>query len=396
MRIPNYYSGIILFMFVVADSACSHKHIQTDSSSMSTMVTVFKGARIIDGSGNSALENANLVIEGDHILAIQASTVPIPDDAQILDMRGKTIMPTLIDAHSHLLQTEHEVSLQLQKFTQYGVGAVASHDSDLDFIYALRKRRLLHELQVPLMLTAGHGLKLPGLKNLKEVKKVLREIIELKPDFVEIDLRDPEHSPSTHPDPNLAQEIVKEAHAANLKVAASIFYLEDAKQLASAQVDFFVHSIRDQKVDQELIKLMKKNHVAYIPTLSLEERQPSNPAAQKQLKLAKENVRRLFQAGIAIGLGTSSDRDQATVDGFAEHREIELLVSTGMAPLQAIKSATLISANILGINGDYGMLQAGRKASLIVLNNNPLEDITNTLSIQSVWIDGVQKFVASP
>jgi imidazolonepropionase-like amidohydrolase len=220
--------------------------------------------------------------------------------------------------------------------------------------------------------------------------------------------------------------VVGQAHKHGLRAAAHIFYLDDAKALARAGVDMLAHSVRDKPVDDELIGLLKKRDACVCPTLMREvstfvygstppffsdpfflrsadpklldelrdpkrqETVRTSRAAQeytKALDVAAANLKRLADAGVRIAFGTDTG-PPARFQGFFEHEELKLMVEkAGLTPAQTIKAATSDAAACLQAKG-LGALEPGAWADFIVLEKNPLDGITNTRSIQSVWIAG--------
>jgi imidazolonepropionase-like amidohydrolase len=407
-------------------------------------VTVLQGGRIIDGSGAAPIENGNLVVKGGRIEAVQGPGSKPPDDAQIVDVRGKTLMPALIAGHAHLgltngtsagagNMTEANVIRQLQKYMRHGIGTVAVFGTDHDFIYTLRAAQRKGKLALPTILTAGHGFGVrdgmpPVAMGMDEVYRptsvaqVREDVARLaahKVDLIKIWVDDGGDGRTQKMDPALYGEVIRQAHRHGIKVAAHVFYLEDAKRLARDGVDIFGHSVRDQPVDEELIALMKKNGVACIPTLDLDEaffvyadrpdwmqqpffRQSLDPGvwewlrspaykvkeqARKDFAMAQANARALHQAGIRVGLGTDSGATIARVQGFAEHRELELMVEAGLTPAQALDIATARSAALLGL-ADRGSVRDGLRADLVVLEADPVADIRNTRRIARVYQAG--------
>jgi imidazolonepropionase-like amidohydrolase len=209
---------------------------------------------------------------------------------------------------------------------------------------------------------------------------------------------------------------------------------EDAQRLADDGVDLFAHSVRDAEIPDNLVAEMKSKHMAYIATLSLDEflsayaddptwlTQPffrealepgvyemitspqykqsikddkKTPAETAALPIALKNVKKVYDAGILVALGTDSGATPTRAFGFAEHQELQLLVQAGLTPLQAITVATKNGAELLHASGEFGVLRPGLKANLIVLDKDPSEDIRNTESISSVWKDG-KKVSAGP
>ena len=214
--------------------------------------------------------------------------------------------------------------------------------------------------------------------------------------------------------PRLYRAIIDEAHTHGLRVAAHIFYLEDAKDLLRAGIDGFAHGVRDQEIGDEFLALLgERPDVFLIPnlpdrgttaedlpwfseTLPPEQVQRirdtaanrSADAAQRAREffdLQARNLTKLLAAGVRIGFGT----DSGTSVGWPTHQELADMVAAGMTPAQAITAATHTSADILGI-GSLGDVAAGKSADFIVLDANPLDDITNTRRISSVYLRGTE------
>jgi imidazolonepropionase-like amidohydrolase len=415
------------------------------AQSAASQVTVLQGGRIIDGMGGAPVDG-NLVIRDGRIETVQARGAQPPSGAKVVDVRGKTLMPALIAGHAHLgitqgatsgaaNITEANVTRQLQKYMRHGIGTVAVFGTDHDFIFRLRDDQRAGKLALPTILTAGHGF---GVKDgappiamgmdqvyrpttIAAVREDFKKLVALRPDLVKVWVDDFGDKNTSKMDPALYREVIAQAHQHGLKVAAHVYYLDDAKRLARDGVDLFGHSVRDKPVDDELIALMKKNNVAYIPTLDLDEAffvyadkpdwmaQPffkgsldagvwewlHSPAykvkqiSKQDLALAKANALALHKAGIKVGLGTDSGATIPRIQGFAEHRELELLTVAGFTPMQALQAGTSVNAAILGIDKERGALLPGKQADILVLDANPLDDIRNTRKIHAVWLRGV-------
>jgi len=209
-------------------------------------------------------------------------------------------------------------------------------------------------------------------------------------------------------------------------VMAHLFYLEDAKELVKAGLDGMAHSVRDREVDGELIQALKARKTFAVPTLVREEstfiyaeppaflddpffsrwadplvvRQLKDPAYGAriksdpdfsrypgQLKTGQKNLKKLWDAGVTIALGSDSG-PPARFQGFFEHRELELMVQAGLTPAQALLAATSNAAEALKISRDFGTLEKGKRADLILLDADPLQDIRNTRKIHKIWIGG--------
>jgi len=414
-----------------------------------TRQIVFKGARLIDGTGRPAIENSVLVIEGDHVVAAgKAGTVSIPKDADVQDVSGKTIMPALINLHGHLgltsngadsvpgHYTQENVVKQLNKYLSYGVATVASFGQDEDPIYSVRDAQRAGTLGGARVFTAGHGfLEYTGKtnpndlryrpQNPEEARADVRELAAHHPDYVKMWVDDG-LGHGTKMQPAIYQAIIDEAHKQHIRVFSHEFYLNDAKSLLAAGVDGFAHSIRDQPVDDDVIKAMKARGVFLIPTLVRDEvlfayadnlkwlndpfflagvepgalaiiRNPENvekirkdPDIDKYragLQMGKKNLKTLSDAGVKIAFGTDSGIP-TRFPGYLEHRELQLMVEAGLTPMQAIVAATSTNAEILGGAKQFGTLQAGRRADFLVLDANPLDDIHNTEKLSAVWQAG--------
>ncbi|HSY60125.1 MAG TPA: amidohydrolase family protein, partial [Terriglobales bacterium] len=237
-------------------------------------------------------------------------------------------------------------------------------------------------------------------------------------------------------DPAVYKAIIDESHQQGLRVAAHVFYLADAKSLITDGVDVLAHSIRDLPVDSALIAMMKSHNVIYIPTLMVDEssfvfaensavtqdlffKQAVSPELLQQLQsqqyrdkvehdpnlahvkaafiTGKKNLQTLEDAGVRIAMGTDSGASPTRIPGWAEHHELELMVQAGLTPMQAIVAATSGSAAVLGVS-DRGTLEVGKRADFLVLAANPLDNISHTRELLSVWHGGneVQPRVAAP
>ncbi|SRR6266404_717256 len=438
------YKWVMLFVLLGTLAASPRADAQAKAQ-----VIVLKGARLIDGTGRPAIENSVLVIEGDHLVAAgKSGAVSIPKDAAVQDMTGKTIMPALINLHGHLglssngadsaagHYTQENVVKQLNKYLSYGIGTVASFGQDEDPIYSVRDAQHAGTVGGARMYTGGHGfLEYTGKaypndsryrpQTADEARADVRELATHHPDYIKMWVDDG-LGRGTKMQPAVYQAIIDEGHKQHIRVFAHEFYLGDAKALLAAGLDGFAHSIRDQPVDDDLIKTMKAKGTFLIPTLVRDEvlfayadnlpwlndpfflaglepgalamiRSPENiekgskdPDIAKYragLQMAKKNLKTLSDAGVKIAFGTDSGIP-TRFPGYFEHRELQLMVEAGLTPMQAIVAATGTNADILGGAKQFGTLQAGRRADFMVLDANPLDDIHNTEKLSAVWQAG--------
>ena len=262
----------------------------------------------------------------------------------------------------------------------------------------------------------------------EEARKSVDELIRRKPDIVKVRI-DGFFGARPKMAPEVYGAVIDEAHKNGFRTAAHIVFLEDAKGVLRAGVDYIAHSVRDQEVDAEFIALMKKRHVSYSPTLTrelavftyseapaffsdpffLKEADPaeieqmrdpkrqeamrSDPSAQwykEHMPIAMRNLKKLSDAGINIAMGTDSGGGPGRFQGYFEHLELEYETKAGLTPMQALVSATSGAAQAINISEEVGTLEKGKWADFVVLTANPLDDIRNTRAIESVWIGGVR------
>ncbi len=450
------YSTGRLFSLLLASltllSACSEQRVQAPATAPEPPAIVIDGAQLWDGTGVPAIQDAVVVIRGDRIDSVgPRGTVTIPAGARTVDAKGKTLIPGLINSHGHVGMTKglkqgkenygkENILTQLKQYARYGVTAVMSLGTDFEAIYELRGAPKGDESPRASVLTAGRGFTgkqgypavLPGnagipveVDSVEDVKAHIQELAKLKVDMVKIWVDD-HWGHFTKIRPELYRAIIEEAHKANLRVMAHLFYLQDAKKLVEAGLDGMAHSIRDREVDDALIKTLKEKKTFAVPTLTREEstfvyaeppaflddpffskwtdadliktlkdpawgkKVKSDPDFSKypgQLKMGQKNLKKLFDAGVKISFGTDTG-PPARFQGFFEHRELELMVQAGLTPTQALQTATLNAAECLGIAKDYGTLEKGKRADLVVLDADPFENILNTRKISQVWIGG--------
>ena len=335
--------------------------------------------------------------------------------------------------------TREGVTRDLQLYASYGVTSVASLGTDQKLVYDMRAEQRKGRPTVARLFTAGRGFtvkdgfptnkgNVPGIpyepSTPPEAAAQMEELAGEHPDVVKIWVDDRFGDFKKTPI-EISRPIVDVAHKHGIKVIAHVFYLSDAKQLAAAGMDAFGHSVRDRAVDAELIQLMKEHGTWMIPTLyrewatfmfeqpgphlndpffarGLDARQQTvlkSPEYHKALtgdkyfpryptvlKNAKDNLKRLADAGVRIGFGTDSGV-LTRFEGFGEHMELELMVEAGLTPAQVITAATRDSAEFLG-QRDLGTLETGKWADLVVLGADPLANIRNSRQIESVYVAG--------
>ena len=370
-------------------------------------VTAYEGARLIVGDGR-VIENGTLVVDGAKIVQAGAG-VQVPSGAKRVSLAGKTVMPMIVDTHVHLSPNREALIRDLKLRAYYGVSAALSMGTDGYDTLGIRGETIPGAAR---FLSAGRGITMPEPGRTKvpywvtteaEARKAVQELAEHKVDIVKVwvDTRDKKYKKLT---PEIYGAIIDEAHKRGLRVSAHIFDMEDAKGLMRAGLDAFAHGVRDQDIDDEVVAMFKQRpNLVLTPNLpdrgvqvdltwlkaglppaevaKLEAVNYNRPTAQVFFGIQARNLAKLNAAGVRITLGTDGNR------AWGPHEEMADMVAAGMTPAQVIVAATRNSAEFLRLS-DTGTLQAGKSADFLVLDANPLTDITNTRRISQVILRG--------
>jgi len=409
----------------------------------SDRMTMFEGARLVIGDG-AVIENGAMLVENDTIARVgRKGDVAAPAGAVRIDMSGKTIMPGMVLAHGHIgylkgttfsrdNYTRENILDQLNRYLYYGVVAMMSTGTDPgDLPFDLRNQTHPGAL----FRTAGRGIAAPdastgnlamrsvpyGVTTEDEARRDVRELAAKKPDAVKIWVDD-RNGTVKKLSPPLYRAIIDEAHQRGLRVVVHVYYLADARDLVEAGADGFLHLVRDEEMDDALVAKMKAKRMFVTPNLSTSEagtytgkpawlgdpllaesappaviektadvyaaRAAGAPrtAATASYQKQQRSLARLNGAGVTIALGDDTGIEN-TFYGYGEHRELELMVTAGMTPMQALVAATKTPAELLKLDR-LGTLARGKSADFIVLDANPLQNIANTKKISRVYQRG--------
>ena len=374
-------------------------------------VTVFEGGRVIVGDGKS-IDNATIVVTGDRITQVgPAASIKAPAGATRVSLAGKTVMPAIIDTHVHTSTTAPELENDLRQRAHFGVSAALS--MGLDGTDATAAQRAKTTPGLARIFYAGRGITAPEkgrtevpywITTPEEGRKAVQENAAKKVDIIKIwvDDRDGKFPKLTPP---LYSAVIDEAHKQKLRVTAHIFSLEDAKGLLKAGVDSFAHGIRDRDMDDEAAALLKarpafvlipnmpdrgvvadyswlKGHIPDGELQKIQAAATDRPQVAATWAIQGRNLKKMSDAGVKITVGTDGNTP------WAPHVEMADMVAAGMTPAQVIVSATRNGAEFLRIP-NTGTIENGKIADLIVLDANPLDNITNTRKINAVYLRGV-------
>jgi imidazolonepropionase-like amidohydrolase len=412
-----------------------------------TRATAFEGARLILGDGSAPIENAIFLVENARFSRVgRRGEVPVPASASRIDLTGKTVIPALVDGHSHIgymrnltsgsaNYTRDNILDHMYRFAYFGVAASQSMGSDFGempfqvrddilagkypdaarFLLAGRGLAPLAEISPDNMRQAAFPVTTP-----EGARAAVQELVPRKVTLIKtwVDDRGGTIQKLT---PALYGAILDEAHAHKLRVAVHATDPRDAKELLRAGIDVFAHMIAD--VDDELVALFKQHpgtavlsalggphRAVYAPWLNpvhpliletvrpeqikrLQSRFPqTNPEQRARSEDAwnrlARGISRLSASGVKIGIGTDGGGQQGDqFIGWTMHAELENLVMAGLSPAKALVAATRTSAEILGLD-DLGTVAPGKSADFVVLDANPLDDITNTRKIADVYLRG--------
>jgi imidazolonepropionase-like amidohydrolase len=414
---------------------------------------LFEGERIIPGDGSPAINNAALLVERGAIARIaQAGEIALPAGGTRVDLTGKTVMPAIISTHAHpgfqkgltyLAEnfTRETILDDLNRALYAGISTVMSLGIETgDVMFQIRADQAEGRAGGARLLLAGRGIGAPNagpgnsvyssftyeVTTIAQIRRAVQEQAARKVDIIKIWVDDRGGRAPRLPIP-LALAAIDEAHKQGLKIAAHIFYHDDAVALADAGIDAFAHLVRDREMSDALIASMLRNKVYVMPTLGAPERAAhgSPPAwvdepylagllsdtvpaevvvrirnsffgrdaaevarRQQGYAILQRSLAKLAAAGAAVILGPDTGLEDQ-IFGYAEQKELGLMVEAGMTPSQAIVAATGRAAQFVGLS-DRGMLTPGKRADLLVLDANPLDDIRNTRRIAKVYLAGVE------
>jgi imidazolonepropionase-like amidohydrolase len=398
---------------------------------------VIRAGHLLDVKSGKMLSNQTIIIHGDKIANVGAITDQLlPTDATIIDLSNATVLPGLIDAHTHLTNTHltmttnfgystlgisiprealygarnARVTLEAGFTTVRNVGARGFTD------VALRDAINAGDVPGPRMLVSGPALSITGghcdndllayeyhatsegaADGIEAVQHKTREIIKYGADLIKVCATGGVLSHGDNPQASQytleeMKAIVADAHRLGRKVAAHAHGAQGILWAAQAGVDSIEHG---SYIDDAGIAEMKKDGTYLVPTLYLGDwflenaEKISVPAelvakARAVIPAARKNVQRAFAAGVKVGFGT----DAAVYPHGLNAHEFAVYVKLGMTPLAAIQTATVNDADLLGWSDRVGTVEVGKFADLIAVDGDPLADVTTLERVKFVMKGG--------
>lgn len=395
---------------------------------------VLNHMNLIDGNGN-VLEDAVLIIEGTKIKDVQKNNGHLPNGAEIIDMKGYTVLPGMIDAHMHLGgngEPNRELAMLKELLPMTTLKAYVNVQADLmagfttvrsmgdrGFLDISLKKAIESGLvEGPRMKVSGQAISMTGghgdrwlapevsvngygviADGPDEVRKAARYQLKMGADFVKLMATGGVMSEGDEPgSPQLTEEEMRaateEAHKVGKKAAAHAQGTQGIKNAIRAGIDSIEHGIF---LDDEAIQMMKDKGVFLVATLvapynikkyGREAGIPEHAVRKTEeiISYHMDSFSRAYKAGVKIAMGT----DAATP--FNKHgenaQELVLMVENGVKPMDAIMAATKWGSQLLGMEEIVGTLEPGKEADVIAVDGDPLKDISFLKDVKFVMKAG--------
>ncbi|WP_458687661.1 amidohydrolase family protein [Nocardia tengchongensis] len=343
-----------------------------------------RDVRVFDGRGIG--EPTTVVIDGDRIGTD-------PEGAQILDAQGAILIPGLIDAHVHLDNPE-----ALDHYAAHGVTTALDMGSvDTALIAALRARTAttVRSAGAPIIGSAGVHAQVPGIAEIgiiagpDHAETMVAQRVSTGSDYIKMILEAPGEG---GPDADTAKAVVTAAHAHHLRVIAHTSTPGAYAMAIDAGVDILTHVPIGWPIPAADIERLATGGHRIVPTLTMMEGVAEIYGVSAHFAATLATVAALHAAGVPIIAGTDAN-DMVGIPfhpphGAGLHHELELLVQAGLTPAEALNAATAVPAHHFGLT-DRGTITPGLRADLVLLDADPLADITATRAIRKVWCGGV-------
>ena len=394
-------------------------------------ITVLTHVTVIDGTGAAAQNDITIVMENGRIRDMgPSSKISPPASATVLDLTGKFVVPGIINAHGHV---EAKRDPQLRQYALYGITTTTNMGFDPDDIAEFKAEQQRGNLRGARILTVKYRFMSAPFKpgseyNTPEAGRAkVDEIVARGADFIKVWI-DSQNGKLVKLSPEFCAAVMDQARKHGKITMAHVYEYADAKMIVDKGVNILAHNVRDQEIDTDFIATLKRRNVSVISTLAREEgmfvygeapawieeaffrkglsperleilktkkreeqaKDPELARNKRAFEIDKINLKKLSDAGIRIALGTDSGGapDRFFIQGFFEHRQMELMVQAGLTPMQVIQAFSKGASEALGIDKEFGTLAKGKAADLLALEKNPLENIANMRTIQAVYLGG--------
>jgi imidazolonepropionase-like amidohydrolase len=419
-----------------ADGMASLAELSKTIAGSSANTLAIVGATLVDGTGRASIPDATVVVDHGRIVAAGPSaTVKAPRNAQVIDAKGKTLLPGLWDMHAHFEQVEWGPI-----YLAAGVTTVRDCGNELEFIAAARDAVAAGRGLGPRILAAGivdgSGPSAVGVERVDTPEEARLWVDRYHAaGFQQMKIYSSVKLPQI-------KAVAEEAHRLGMTVTGHVpngVSVYDAVEAGQDQINHIQYVLRmmlplppgargpevanasgsldlTSPAAQKAIAFLVEHHTVVDPTLALAELgtastakpplsfepgiakipaalvepltdvRPEGPQSVRAAKVFEKDleiVGALHRAGVPIVAGT----DQA-VPGHSLHREIELYVRAGFTPLEAIQAASIVPARAMGLDKDTGTIEVGKRADMILTNGNPLDDIHNIRKVETVITNG--------
>jgi imidazolonepropionase-like amidohydrolase len=443
MKSSRWISGLLAILAVCLGQPCRSGSAAAQfgptaesgsSRAETTRVVAVRAGRLFDGKSDRLLEDQVIVIRGDRISEVGPATrVSIPPGAGVIDLRRATVLPGLIDAHTHLFLTgesggRYDEQLLKESWQYRTIEAVVNARKDLEAGFTTMRdletegamysdvdvRNAINRGLIPgprlqvvtraISTTGGYALEgyspevtVPSgvqiVDSPDEARKAVREQIKYGADLIKIYSTHRFHFtpegklvsiPTLTPDEIKA--IVDEAHREEVKVACHAYGGEGLHNCIEAGVDSIEHGL---DLDDASIQQMIEKGIYYVPTLYAYEYEPEEDlratgGRTSRARIHEQSFRRALAQGVKIAFGT----DVGPFPHGTQAKEFEYMVRFGMAPAQAIHSATAVAAELMSWQDRIGSVETGKFADLVAVSGDPLTDITELERIRFVMKGG--------
>ena len=429
----NWYLKLLCLSVVIASTAVFNIEYVAAQS------VLIKNITLIDGTGAAPVVGASVLVEGGRFSKISTNVVAAPEGIAVVDGTGKFLIPGIIDSHIHLpggragvgnrqMLINRPVALKsLASYLYSGVTAVYDSGNNAEFIYGIREderagRVLAPRIYATISLIAppdGHGCCAGGtvIYDYEDGVKKLDALFKMKPDLLKFTRERRGMGPVGRDIPlletGLMNKLVAYAHQEGIRTTVHVSEVELAREAIEAGTDAFAHTVYLDDANADFAALIAEKGIIlsttmtrieadttfldepiYVATIPEETRNKIRASERfngspytgwlSSLRPAiMNNIKVLHEAGVILAMGT--DRSL----GPLPHQELEVIVESGITPLDAIRIGTLNAAAYIGVDDEIGSIEEGKLADMLLLEADPSADIRNTTLIHSVYKGGV-------